>query len=583
MSFLKSTAISIGRWVAVTAITSFAILGLLWWSMNRKPDIPPGSTLLIEFDKPLVEANLPMPAILTAFGGGGPNLLPVHDLAATIRAAAVDPNISRLVLNLDGFDPAGMQTTYELVSALQTFQKSGKRSIAYASNLNRPQFMLANATGERWLDSMGRIDFSGPEYSTVYVGDLLKKAGIEIYVARAGEFKAAVEPFILPTMSANARAQYSTLLAGFRDSFFDAVSWRNPNARRAAETNSISDPLQATQDNVITYVRSLSDLDQEMTPRDSQGRRDAKRVIPFDIYRKTVSPAQCPSDRHIAVLTLSGPIGMQGDPLTTITPQPTINALRQVEDSGKASAIVLRIDSPGGDAQAAEMIRAEVEAIRRRGLPVVASLSNTAASGGYWIATAANEIVAGQFTLTGSIGAFAIRPSLNGLASKYHVNQQTVRVGPEPLAAGFLDPISKTQRQQLDTDIARVYDRFLDLVVRSRRIAPETMPALAEGRVWTGPQALDRKLVDSVGTLDGAIDRAAALGKTSASCHRPVYPQVTLQQLLNSMAASNQQAAVPLPASIKTAISSSAGSFGAIASNVGRPLVYCLTCQGLQP
>lgn len=583
MSFLKSTAISIGRWVAVTAITSFAVLGLLWWGMNRKPDIPPGSTLYVAFDKPLVEANLPMPTILTALGGGGPNLLPVHDLSAAIRAAAQDPEIARLVLNLDGFEPAGMQTTYELVSALQAFQKSGKRSIAYASNLNRPQFMIANAAGERWLDGMGRVDFSGPDYSTVYIGELLKKAGVEIYVARAGEFKAAVEPLILPAMSANARAQYASLLSGFRTSFFDTVKWHSAKARSVAERNTIRQPLAATQDNVVTHVRSLSDLDQVMTPRDAQGRRENSKVIPFEIYRKTLSPANCPSDRHIAVLTLSGPIGMQGDPLTTIAPQATIEALRQVEDSGKASAIVLRIDSPGGDAQAAEMIRAEVEAIRRRGLPVVASLSNTAASGGYWIATAANEIIAGQFTLTGSIGAFAVRPSLNALASHYNVNQQTVRVGPEPLTAGFLDPISESQRRQLDQDIALVYDRFLDLVVRSRRIAPDKMPELAGGRVWTGPQALELKLVDKVATLDGAIARAAALGKTSPQCHRPVYPQVTMQQLLNSMAASKQQAAVPLPASLKVAIGTSSASFAAVASNLGRPLVYCLTCQGLQP
>lgn len=577
MSFLKSTAISIGRWVAMTAITSFAVLGLLWWSINRTPNIPAGSTLYVQFDKPLVEADLPMPALLTAFGGGGVNHLPVHELAASIRAAAVDPKISRLVLNLDGLDPAGMQTTYELVDALQTFQKSGKRSIAYASNLNRPQYLLAHSAGERWLDGMGRVDFSGPEYSTVYLGDLLKKAGVEIHVARAGEFKAAVEPFILPSMSSKARAQFTNLLTGFRNSFFDTIKWRNPEARKAAEANSIREPFEATQDNIITYVRTPSDLDQVVTPRDAQGKRERNRVIPFDVYRKTVAAASCPSDRHIAVLTLSGPIGMQGDPLTTITPQPMIVALRQVEDSGKASAIVLRIDSPGGDAQAAEMIRAEVEAVRRRGLPVVASLSNTAASGGYWIASAANEIVAGQFTLTGSIGAFAVRPSLNKLASRYHVNQQTVRVGPEPLASGFLDPISQKQREQLDQDISLVYSRFLDLVTRSRRIAPEKMPDIAEGRVWTGPQAKELKLVDRIDTLDGAVERAAVLGKTSAQCRRPVYPQVTLQQLLNSMAASNQQA------TIQTMIGSSAASVTAVTSNIGRPLVYCLTCQGIQP
>lgn len=197
MSFLKSTALGIGRWLAVTIITTGAFIGILWWSINRKPDIPTGSTLIVDLNKPLVEAEMPVPPMLALFGGNGAaRVAPVHEIAAGIRSAAADPRIARLVINLDGIQPAGMQTTFELVDAIRTFSASGKRTIAYAANYDRPKYMLGNAASERWVDPMGIVDLSGPSFSTPYIGDLLASSGVEVHVAKAGTFKAAVEPYI---------------------------------------------------------------------------------------------------------------------------------------------------------------------------------------------------------------------------------------------------------------------------------------------------------------------------------------------------------------------------------------------------
>lgn len=583
MSFLKSTALGIGRWLAVTIITTGAFIGILWWSINRKPDIPTGSTLIVDLNKPLVEAEMPVPPMLALFGGNGAaRVAPVHEIAAGIRSAAADPRIARLVINLDGIQPAGMQTTFELVDAIRTFSASGKRTIAYAANYDRPKYMLANAASERWVDPMGIVDLSGPSFSTPYIGDLLASSGVEVHVAKAGTFKAAVEPYILPSMSAPARAQFTTLLSGFRDSFFANIRTPTAESAIAAKSNTATDPETALRNQLVTRIASPADLDRAITPIwPEDHKRAMDRMIPIETYRRALDAPTCQnSNRRIAVLTLSGPIGMDGDPLTSITPEATIEALRRIQNSGEASVILLRIDSPGGDAQAAEMIRAEIAAIRKSGIPVVASLANTAASGGYWIATAADEILTGEFTMTGSIGAFAIRPSLHTIAKRFHINPQTVNVGPEPLNGGFLNPMTEQQRTRLDSDIHRVYSRFIQLVADARHIPLSDMPSIAEGRVWTGPQAVTLRLADQVTTFDGAVARAAVIGKTTPSCRAAVYPKVSMEQLVNSMARGYSLASAAVPRSLQRVLRLAEGQVEPVATS-GRPAVYCLSCKGI--
>lgn len=589
----KSFGLGILKWITSYLIVGIASFGLLYWMMHRKPSVENDTTLYVELDRPLIEANLPTSPWLN-FVSNRRKQLSVQELTRAIDAAATDKRISRLVIDLDRLSPDGMQTVMELAATLKAFRATGKPIVAYAANYGRPEYLLASSASERWIDTMGHADFAGPEFGTLYFGDLLKKLRVDITVVRAGKYKSAAEPLIAGEMGEAAREEYRTLTDGQRASFFAAVAHNDPKLRldsAAAGQNAAEAFERGTMTRLVTPI-DLENFSYARTAEQPPARElPRKRVVAIDTWLRAMEPAQCPLESRddgkggmIAIVTLSGSIGMDGDPLSSITPPATIAMLRQIRLNDRTAAVVLRIDSPGGDAQAAEMIRQEVMAMRRSGIPVIASLGNTAASGGYWIASAAQEIWTGQFTMTGSIGAFALLPSVANTARAHGINPQIVRAGPDPLYPGVMERPTDAQQQWLRTDIDRLYERFLAIVGAARHMTRAEVDTVAQGRVWTGPQALEHGLVDHVGTLDDAVARAAELGKTAPECARSVPPELSVERMVDVFARSYTGTLKPdLPGVPRAVARQALDVAGFVETNAGRPVVFCLECAGARP
>lgn len=590
----KSFGLSILKWITSYMIVGVASIGLLWWMMHKKPDVKDDSTLFIELDRPLIEANLPTSPWLN-FVSNRRKQLSVQELIYAIRTAAKDQRITRMVINLDRLAPDGMQTVQELGKAIGEFRATGKPVVAYSANYGRPELLLASNASQRWMHDMGHADLAGPEFGILYFGDLLKKLGIDVTVVKAGKYKSAAEPMVSAKMSDAAREEYQTLTDGQRASFFQDIS---ANAKAKMDIGPDTPGMtaqQALQHHIVNKLVAPIDVENfsygDADSKTPARKRPDNRIVAIDTWMRAMPEQQCPAKERegnkgglIAVVTLSGSIGMDGDPLSSITPPATINMLRQLRLNDKTAAVVLRIDSPGGDAQAAEMIREEIVILRASGIPVIASLANTAASGGYWIASAANEIWSGQYTMTGSIGAFAMLPSVAKAATHYDINPQIVRSGPDPLYPRILENPTDAQKQWLKGDIDNLYEKFLRIVGDARKMNRDQVDAIAQGRVWTGPQAMERGLVDHIGTLDDAINSAAKQGNTSPECARSLPPELSVERMVDVLARSYTSAMIPQIPGIPATVSRTAANLSSfVEANAGKPIVYCLQCSGAKP
>ena len=615
MTWLKKTALSFGRTIGIMLVISIIGTGLLYWWTSRKPHVADGSTLYVELDRPLVEAPAGGPSVfLDLLSGGHPPELTGMLVADAVRAAATDKRIARVVLDLDGYQPTGSESVQDLVRAVGAVRATGKPVIAYASNLDRPGYLIAAAAQKAYVSPLGSVDIAGPEVGTVYVGDLLKKLGVEVRIAKAGRFKSAVEPFELGAMSDDARASLQYLMEGHRAQFLaqTAAQRGTSTAALAAASEGLAErtthnggdlPQAAIDLHLIDGIATPAALENFSLDRAAgavplRGNSRDGRVITIDSWQKAVDTRQCPSVKRvngkgglIAIVPLIGTITMDQRASGQINPSNTVELLRKIRQSPKTAAVVLRIDSPGGDAQASEIIRSEIVALRQSGIPVVASLGNIAASGGYWIATAADTVVAGRFTTTGSIGAFAMVPNLNGLATAHGINPQIVRAGPVPIGPGLIEIPTDGQLTLLDAGIAGLYGRFVGIVADARHLSRAQVEEIAQGRVWTGPQAVERHLADRVGTLEDAIAVAAKAGNTSPDCKALLPRPVSFQQALQL--ATGQHGGVPglsqiaawaagiplLPAATFDRLDALRGL---IETQSGRPLVYCAACEAIR-
>lgn len=590
--FLKEIGTWLLKSIVIMAVVSIGGSAVLYYMSSRPPKIADGSTLYLEMDRPLVDSpGIPNSPFFKLLSGSRSPELAAMLVADALRAAGRDSRIDRVVLDLDQYRSSGPQTVEDVTSAIEEVRRSGKPVYAYGANYDRSTYRIAAAATKAFVGPLGQVDLSGPEVGQLYLGDLLKRLGVDIRVARAGRYKSAIEPFELGAMSADARASLSGLVEGHQAQFAE-VTARNRGMsagefqRRAT---AIAPTAIASGGDVAGAATRLGLIDGAATQLDFENllsgakagiparRGPMSTVVTIDDYMRAVEAPKCElADRvegrggMIAIVPLAGEITMNEQAPGSISPNKTLRVLRQIRTSGKTAAVVLRIDSPGGDVQASEIIRQEVLALRQSGIPVIASLGNTAASGGYWIASAADEIVAGRFTTTGSIGVFAVVPSLNRIATKNQVYPQVVRAGPDPLGPNLIEPATQQQLAMLDANVSGLYTWFLRIVAEARGMSTAAVDEVAQGRVWTGAQAVELKLADRVGTLETAVDRAAARGRTSRDCKALLPRTVGFQEALNLVGG---QRGPMLPGS-----QTIAGLTALLSDRPGRAMAYCALC-----
>ena len=482
----------------------------------------------------------------------------LRDVLTALDAAAQDPAITRAVLVLDDFAGAGLPTLREIAAAIERFKASGKSVVAWGSGFDQRQYYLAAHASEVWLHPMGAVLIEGFGGHRNYYKDALDKFGITAHVLRVGPYKNAAESFVASEPSAETleadRLLYDTLWAAYTGGVERAR--KLPAGSISAAIEQLPERLAAVGGDLAKLalkeklVDALKTRDQLRASLIEQGVRDGPsfRQIPYEAYLQRVKRPT--GSEAVGVIVAEGAIvdGQAGG--GAIGGLSTAELVRRARDDQAIKAIVLRVDSPGGSAFGSELVRRELELTRQAGKPVVVSMGDLAASGGYWIGLAADEVIADETTITGSIGVVALLPSaeraLDQLGVRTGGHTTTWLVDAYDLRRG-LDP---RFAQVIQSSIDHIYADFTGRVATARKTTPDAINAVAGGRVWTGAQARERGLVDRNGSLADALAAAAQRAQLGDG-HRVVYIEQQpgrTERLLSLLGAEIATALGPQPA-----------------------------------
>jgi len=488
------------------------------------------TTLVLKLDGNLVEqfSGSPRDQLMAqARGEGVPRQTRLRDVLAALDQAARDDRISTLLLDVEDLSGAGLAGLHEVGAALQRFRKSGKPVLAYADSYSQRGYFLAAQAGEVYLHPMGMVGLEGFGRWRTYYKDALDRIGVTPHVIKAGTFKNFAETYTANGPSpATLEAEglvYGELWRGFTGAIETARKLESGSLDRSIEQ--APQLIAAVKGDVaqlalqVKLVDGLKTRDQMRELLIAKGARDEEsksfRQVSLAQYLAHVKDGGAPNKVQpgIGVIVAEGEI-VDGDAGPgRIGGDSTARLIRKAREDEAIKAVVLRVNSPGGSAFASEILRRELELTRAAGKPVVVSMGDVAASGGYWISMASDAVIADAGTITGSIGVVALLPTAEGLMDKLSLHTGGVRT--TWLAGGYdprrpLDPRLKTLIQ---SSIDHTYASFTTLAAQARKRTPEQIDAVGQGRVWTGSQARERGLVDRLGSFDDAVQTAVRLAK----------------------------------------------------------------------
>lgn len=486
------------------------------------------TALLLDFKGALVEqhAGSTREILLAEAQGDSKKTTQLRDILLVLDRAALDPKISSAVLLLDEMSGAGLPMLREVAAAIERFKASGKTVVAWGSNYDQRQYYLAAHANEVYLHPMGTVMMTGYGRYRNYYRDALDKVGITVNLLKVGTYKSFAEPFIANAPSPAATEAESFLYNAMWKTYTGDVekARKLPAGAIMRTIDDLPQLLQATGGDVARFAQNAKLVDGLKT-RDElrelmlkRGARDEHsksfRQIAFEDYRAHQKTKQFGD--AVGVVIAEGEISDGMAPPGSIGGLSTANLIRKAREDEQIKAVVLRVDSPGGSAFGSELIRRELELTRKAGKPVVVSMGNVAASGGYWISMAADEVIADAATVTGSIGVFAILPTADKAIDKIGVHTGGVTTTWLGDTFNPLRPLNPRFAEVMQSGINHIYAEFTGKAAAARKTTPEKIDAVAQGRVWTGQQALERGLVDKVGSYGDALQSAASrarLGK----------------------------------------------------------------------
>ena len=496
--------------------------------------IAPEGTLVEQFSADPVSRSL-----AKAVGDKSAEEVQLRDLVRVIEAAGKDSKIERVLLNLDKLQPSGFASQREVAKALQGLRASGKQIVAFSESMSQGQYLLAAQANEVYLDPMGSVLLEGlGRYRQYFREGLQDKLGVDVHLFRVGEYKSAAEPYILDAASADAKeADLFWMNDVWQRYLADVATARKLSpAQLAAGIDTLPEGVTAAggdlakfalQQKLVDGLKTREQVDSLLTERgvadnDADG---GFRSIDFGSYLTQLQAQHSPMDSRpqVAVVVAAGEISGGEQPAGRIGGESTAALLRQARDDEEIKAVVLRVDSPGGEVFASEQIRREVVALKQAGKPVVVSMGELAASGGYWISMNADRIYADPSTISGSIGIFGMVPNLTRALDKIGVH--TDGVGTTRFAGAFdiTRPLDPAAGQVIQAVINKGYADFTGKVAQARHQSVEAIDKVARGRVWSGAQAKDHGLVDAFGGMQEAVADAASRAKLSKGKFRVRY------------------------------------------------------------
>lgn len=531
-------------------ILLLVIFGLLLAALRGTvPRIPSKAALLVVPEGQLVEqlSGEPLDRALQEARGEEHEETLLWDLTDSIRVAAGDSRIQVLALDLEKFEGGTQPTLEELARALREFRAAGKKVIAYGVELTQERYYLAAQADEIYLDPMGFVLIDGYDRYRTYLKDALDKLGVEINVFRVGTYKSAVETFTRTNMSPEDREESRAYLGAMWNSYQEAVTRARKLPADAVEkyVDGLAKSVPAASGDaarvalgagLVTAVKSRLEAEKRLIglvgQDDTSGSFKSVAVDDYVRYARTQKKLQADGKPRVGVIVAAGEI-LDGDqPPGSIGGDSTARLIRQARLDKDVKAVVLRVDSPGGSVLASEQIYRELNALRAVGKPLVVSMSGYAASGGYYISAPADEIWASPATITGSIGIFAIIPTVDKTLGKIGVS--TDGVGTTPLSGQLrIDrPLGAEAHALLQSQINRGYDEFLERVATGRRKTQAQVDAIAQGHVWAGTDAHRLGLVDQLGSFDDALKAAARRAKLTEYAPQFIEPELTWAQAL---------------------------------------------------
>lgn len=440
----------------------------------------------------------------------------VHDICRAIRSAKDDAKIKGIFLSEQN-SGLGFVKSEEIRKALLDFKESGKFIYCYSDMLTNTAYYFASVADEIILHPMGMIDLRGFGSVVTYYTDFLKNIGVDMEIYYAGKYKSFTEPYRRNDMSPENREQLHGILDQIYTTYIGEIATsRNMSVEQMHEAvndfdgRSAQSALEGGLIDKIGYSDEMIDILKENLDLDED---DEINYVEVDNYTSTVSSSKDYSVKNkIAVVYAEGSIAGDSETNGQITGDPFVSALRDIRENDEIKAVVLRVDSGGGSALISDRIWREFSLIREAGKPVVVSMGNYAASGGYYIASSSDKIFADDKTITGSIGVFALIPNLSRLAEdKLKIHFDTVRTADYATAFSIVEKRSEGEKRVFQEGVENTYNMFLQRVADNRGMTVEAVNEIAQGRVWTGLQAKELGLVDELGTLEDAIAEAASL------------------------------------------------------------------------
>jgi len=445
----------------------------------------------------------------------------VRDVVDAINRAADDKRINSIVLELGGLDGGGITKMSEIGQALEAFKAKEKHVIAVSDNYSQDQYFLASFADEIYLHKMGEVQLTGYGRYVTYYKTALDKLGVNMHVFRSGKYKDYVEPYLRDNMSDESRehnaqwlnalwAQYTSVIETQRKLPAGSLNTLINNLdTKLAEVKGDSAQL-ALNEKLVDKLVSRSEVDNLLIEKFGENKEDKYyQAVGVHAYLSEAKLHKFPKAQQVGLIVASGTIQDGFHPEGSIGSENFVDILRSVQDDESIKALVIRVDSGGGSAFASEIIRAEIDAIREKKIPIFISMGSVAASGGYWLATAGDEIWATPTTITGSIGVFGAFPTIENSLQKIGLNTDGISTTELGGAPSIDRPLAPKMNSVIQSGVDYTYQNFIKLVADARKKDVAEIHEIAQGHVWTGAKAKELGLVDNLGTLNDVIAAAA--------------------------------------------------------------------------
>ena len=493
----------------------FAMVGAIASIGSSQPVMPREGVLQINMSAmTLTEQTQEEDPFASLAGSGSVTPVGIYSAIKAVNAAATDPAVKFIYMKPDGAS-GGIAQIEEFRKALENFRNSGKAIVSYIENPSNASYYLASVSDKIYMTSYegGMNMFSGLSSQMIFLKDILDRLGVNVQLIRHGKYKSAGEMYIRNSASPENMEQNTEMIESVWNSW--AVEIAQSRDISVEDLNAMLDNLELNfpsdflEKGLVDELFTREELQQQLCDLYSASRFEDIQAIQLPDYAKLKDVENFKAKKKVAVIYAEGNI-VDGDAKQEVAGDRFAKIIADVRKDSTVKAVVLRVNSPGGSVLASEKIKAEIDLIQKRGIPVIASYGDYAASGGYWISANCDKIYSNATTLTGSIGVFSMIPDISGtLEDKVHVNITPVNSNKHADMYGMMRPLDQAELDYMQASVENIYEKFTGLVAEGRDMPVPAVDEIAQGRVWTGAEALEIGLVDEIGTIEDAIIYAA--------------------------------------------------------------------------